>query len=84
MDAYVSVDIFQSHGFDFLVCPWRHKDNAVKFLEYANKHGGDKLKGFLATTWHSSAVIAKQLMDIEKSENETVQNLSATLNELFL
>ena len=84
MDAYVSVDIFQSHGFDFLVCPWRYKDNAVKFLEYAKRHGGDKLKGFLATTWHGSAVIAKQLLNIEKSDNETVQNLSATLCELFM
>lgn len=82
-DAYVSADIFQSHGFDFLACPWRYKENAVKFLEYAGRHGGDKLKGFLATTWHSSAVIAKQLLDIEKSENDTIQNLSATLDELF-
>jgi len=83
MDAYVSVDIFQSHGFDFVVCPWRYKDNAVKFLEYADKHGGDKLKGFMATTWHRSATIAKHLLDIEKSENETVQNLTKTLDELF-
>jgi hypothetical protein len=83
LDAYVSVDIFQSHGFDFLVCPWRHKDNAVKFLEYAKKHGGDKLKGFMATTWHSSAVIAKHMLDIEKSENDTVKNLAMTLEELF-
>jgi len=83
MNAYVSVDIFQSHGFDFLVCPWRYRNNAVKFLEYANQHGGDKLKGFLATTWHSSAAIAKYLLDIEKSENETIQNLTKTLDELF-
>ena len=83
MDAYVSVDIFGNHGFEFLVCPWRYSDNAVKFLEYADKHGGDTLKGFLATTWHSSAVIAKHMMNMEKSENETVQNLALTLNELF-
>jgi len=83
LDAYVSVDIFQSHGFDFLVCPWRYKDNAVKFLGYAKKHGGDRLKGFLATTWHSSAVIAKHMMGIEKSDNDTVINLAMTLEELF-
>ena len=83
MDAYVSADIFQSHGFDFLVCPWRYKNNAVKFLEYAGKHGGDHLKGFLATTWHGSAEIAKHMLDIEKSENDTIQNLAITLDELF-
>jgi len=83
LDAYVSVDIFQSHGFDFLVCPWRYKNNAVKFLEYADKHGGENLKGFLATTWHGSAEIAKHMMDIEKSDKETVQNLAMTLDELF-
>jgi len=83
MDAYVSVDIFQSHGFDFLVCPWRYKQNAVKFLEYAQKHGGNHLKGFLATTWHSSAVMAKHLLGVEKSDNETAQNLAMTLLELF-
>ena len=83
LEAYVSVDIFQSHGFEFLVCPWRYKDNAVKFLEYADKHGGDKLKGFLATTWGSSAGIAKHIMNIEKSDNDTIKNLSITLDELF-
>ena len=83
LDAYVSVDIFQSHGFDFLVCPWRYKNNAVKFLEYADKHVGDNLKGFLATTWGSSAGIAKHMMGIEKSDNDTIQNLAITLNELF-
>ena len=83
MDAYVSVDILDSHGFEFLACPWRYKANAEKFLEYADKHGGGNLKGFLATTWHSSAVIAKHVMGAEKSDNETVQNLAATLNELF-
>ena len=83
LDAYPSVDIFQSHGFEFLVCPWRHKANAIKFLEYANKHGNEQLKGFLATTWHSSAVIAKHILNVEKSENETIQNLSLTLEELF-
>jgi len=83
LDAYVSVDIFQSHGFDFLVCPWRYKANAVKFLEYANKHGGDKLKGFLATTWHKSSAIIKHIFNIEQSDNETIQKLSETLEELF-
>ncbi|MCL1794743.1 MAG: family 20 glycosylhydrolase [Oscillospiraceae bacterium] len=84
MDAYVSVDIFGSHGFDFLVCPWRYKENAAKFLTYANAHGKENLKGFLATTWHGSAAIAKHILNIEKSGDETVQNLASTLNELFV
>jgi len=82
-DAYVSVDIFSSHGFDFLVCPWRYKENAVKFLQYAEKHGNDNLKGFLATTWHRSTEIAKHILGIEASENDTIQKLAITLEELF-
>ena len=83
LDAYVSVDIFQSHGFDFLVCPWRYKNNAVKFLEYAEKHGGDNLKGFMATTWHGSGAIAKHILGVEPSSNETIQHLAETLGALF-
>ena len=80
---YKSVQIFQEHGFDLLACPWRYKANALKFLEYADRHGNDHLKGFMATTWHSSAVIAKHMLGIEKSDNDTVINLGITLEELF-
>ena len=83
MEAYKSVEIFQEHGFDYIVCPWRYKANAIKFLEYADKCGGDRLKGFLATTWHNSAVIAKHMLGIEKSDNDTIVNLAATLDALF-
>ena len=82
-EKYISAEIFQSHGFDYAACPWRYKDNAIKFLDYANKHGGDHLKGFIATTWHNSAVIANHILNIEKSDNDTIINLAQTLDVLF-
>ena len=81
--AYISTDIFSKHGFDFLACPWRYKANAIKFLEYANAHSNDHLKGFLATTWHNSAVIANHILGIESSDNDTIINLAITLDMLF-
>ena len=83
MEVFKSVDIFRDKGFDFLACPWRYKANMIKFLDYANKHGGDRLKGFLATTWHGSAVIAKHILGVEKSENDTIINLAITLDDMF-
>jgi hypothetical protein len=82
-EEWKSVEIFQSKGFDFLACPWRYKANAVKFLEFADKNGGDHLKGFLATTWLASAPIVNHIMGIEESENDTIVNLAVTLGELF-
>jgi hypothetical protein len=80
---YKSIRIFQEHGFDMLACPWRYKENAIKFLEYADRHGNGHLKGFMATTWHSSAVIARHMLGVEASDNDTIVNLAATLDELF-
>jgi hypothetical protein len=82
-EAYKSVEIFQEHGFDYVVCPWRYKANALKFLDYANEHGDEHLKGFMATTWHRSSVIANHMLGIEKSDNDTIINLAITLEELF-
>ncbi|MCL2058084.1 MAG: family 20 glycosylhydrolase [Oscillospiraceae bacterium] len=82
-EKYGSVEIFQERGFDYVVCPWRYKANMEKFLRYANEHGGDHLKGFMATTWHNSAVITKHILGIEKSDNDTIINLATTLEALF-
>ena len=82
-EKYISAEVFSKHGFDFVACPWRYKANAVKFLEYSDKHGDDHLKGFMATTWQSSAVIAKHMLGVEKSDNDTIVNLAATLDALF-
>ena len=80
---YKSIRIFQEHGFDVIACPWRYKANALKFLEYADMNGDEHFKGFMATTWHSSAAIAKHMLGIEESENDTVINLAITMEELF-
>jgi hypothetical protein len=80
---YGSVDIFEENGFDYVVCPWRYKANAVKFLDYAREHGKEHLKGFMATTWHNSAVIANHILGYEKSDNDTIINLAITMEDLF-
>ena len=82
-EEYKSVGVFQDNGFDFLVCPWLNKKNAVQFLEYAQKHGNERLKGFMLTTWNGSAELARHLMGNKMSTNTTVIESAETIEELF-
>ena len=83
LGAYKSIEIFQEKGFDYAACPWRIKDNAARFLKYAEAHGGSHLKGFIATTWLSPVEIASHMLGIQKSGSEIVQTLAPALDEIF-
>jgi len=84
--AYPSVDIFAKAGLRMLVCPWRYRANAEKFIEYAKVHDAGHIEGLLATTWTNAGDVMRYMLRGEcrnEKRRDTVAALSATLNWFF-
>ncbi len=48
---YLSVNILQKKGFRVIPSTWRNYEATELFINYAKKHGTDKMIGHLFTTW---------------------------------
>lgn len=83
-DAYKSVDIFADHGLRMMISPWKQKDNARAFLDYAAAHDRGHIEGYLQTTWCSSGELARHYLHNAPLEWHNMPPLVETLNELFL
>ena len=81
-DNYKSVDVFGREGFKMLLSPWRDKDGAVAFLDYAQKHDTGHIEGVLMTTWCASGDLAKRLLYGEKGRWLHTEQIASTLDEL--
>ena len=87
MPAYPSVEVFAEAGFDAVLCPWRYKDNAVKFIEYAKAHDGGNIRGVMETTWCDPAALIKVLMGIPDDKTYSAENhkfVAETYRTLFM
>ena len=87
MAAYPSVEVFGKAGFDIILCPWRYKDNAVKFIEYAKKHDMGNIKGVMETTWVEPVRLINQLLEIpDEAEypNNNHKFIAETYRTLFM
>ena len=85
-DEYPSVGVFADAGLDMLICPWRYKENSLKFIEYAKKHDKGNIRGILATTWCDSGDLARNLLNISGNSAGTDENcgfVSETYRTLF-
>jgi len=83
-DAYRSVDIFADKGFRMMVSPWKNRNSAEKFLEYAMAHDRGHIEGYLQTTWCSSGELARHYLYGAPLECHNTPALVETLNDLFL
>ena len=87
MEAYKSVGIFAEAGYDAILCPWRYKDNAVKFIEYAKANDGGNIKGVMETTWCDTAALIKVLLGMPDDKEYTSENhkfVAETYRTLFM
>jgi hypothetical protein len=83
---FPSVDAFANAGFKMMVCPWRYRANAEKFIEYAKEHDKGHIEGLLATTWINPGDIMRNILHGKLKEGPraaTVEALSDTLNWIF-
>ena len=87
MEAYRSVEAFGEAGYETLLCPWRYKENAVKFIEYAKKNDKGNIRGVMETTWCDTAALIKVLMGIPDDAEYSSENhklVAETYRELFM
>ncbi|MBQ5356355.1 MAG: family 20 glycosylhydrolase, partial [Clostridia bacterium] len=86
MAAYPSVEVFAGAGFETVLCPWRYKDNAVKFVEYAKAHDGGNIRGVMETTWCDPAALVKLLLEIPAGEDvpDNCKYVAETYRTLFM
>ena len=82
-EEYKSIDIFAHAGFKILVSPWRNKDAAEAFLNYAKKHDQGHILGVLATTWCGSGDLAKRLLYGTKGRWLHTDEIAQTIEELY-
>ena len=84
--TYPSVNIFADAGYRMLVCPWRYRANAEKFIRYAQANDKGHIEGTLATTWIPSGDIMRFMLrgfPTEGKKQDTLQALSETLHWMF-
>ncbi len=87
MEAYKSVEVFAEAGFEMLLCPWRYRDNAVKFIEYAKAHDGGNIRGVMETTWCDPAALIRVLLGIPDDKEYGSDNhkyVAETYRTLFM
>lgn len=81
--GYPSVDIYGKDGFKMFISPWRDKDGALAFLEYAKAHDSGHVLGVLTTTWCGSGDLAKHVLYGEKGRWLHTEQIATTLKELY-
>ena len=87
MKAYPSVEVFAEAGFDIVLCPWRYKENAIKFIEYAKAHDKGNIKGVMETTWVDPMSVIKELLEIPDDTQYANNNhkfIAETYRTLFM
>jgi hypothetical protein len=82
-EAYPSVDIFGKAGFQMMISPWRNREAAESFLNYAKEHDTGHIKGLLVTTWCGSGDLAKRLLYGEKGRWIHTEQIAETMEGLF-
>lgn len=82
-EAYPSVDIFGKAGFQMMISPWRNREAAERFLNYAKEHDTGHIKGLLVTTWCGSGDLAKRLLYGEKGRWLHTEQIASTMEGLF-
>lgn len=82
-EKYPSIDLLCNEGFRVLVAPWRDKNSAVAFLNYAAKVDNGKIEGVLQTTWCSSGELARKLLYGENGKWLHTNQIADTINFLY-
>ena len=81
--SYNSVDVLHEKGFKMMVSPWRERENAEAFINYAKSHDKGHIKGLLMTTWCGSGDLAKHILYGEKGRWLHTEQIATTIQELF-
>ena len=82
-ESYKSIDILYEKCFEIMVSPWREKENAEAFLNYAKAHDCGHIKGLLTTTWCGSGDLAKRILYGEEGKWEHTNQIADTLDKLY-
>ncbi len=78
-DKYPSVDIFGKKGFNMFISPWRNKDNAIHYINYAKEHDTGHIRGLLLTTWCGSGDLARHILYGEPGRWEHTEEIAQTI-----
>lgn len=81
--GYPSVEFYKDKGFKMFICPWRVKENAEKFVNYAINHDAGHIEGLLYTTWCGSGDLAKHILYGEAGKWQHTEEIAKTLRFLF-
>ena len=81
--GYPSVEFYKSKGFKMLISPWRVKENAENFINYAIEHDKGHIEGLLYTTWCGSGDLARHLLYNEKGKWLHTEEIAKTLKFIF-
>ena len=79
-----SVDLFAKAGFRIMICPWKVKENAERFLSYAIAHDEGHIDGVLFTTWCGAGDLARRLLYGTPGKWVHTDQIAATIDELSL
>ncbi len=79
-----SVDLFAKAGFRIMICPWKVKENAERFLNYAIAHDEGHIDGVLFTTWCGAGDLARRLLYGTPGKWVHTDQIAATIDELSL
>jgi hypothetical protein len=87
-ENFPSVEVFAEAGFRMMVCPWRYREHAEKFVGYAKEHDKGHIEGLLATTWMDAGKLMRYMLygdagGAEGWEKETLNCLPKTLEWIF-
>ena len=81
-EKFLSVDLLADAGFRIMICPWRNKDNAERFLKYAIEHDQGHIDGVLMTTWCGAGDLARRLLYGTPGKWAHTDQIAKTIDEL--
>lgn len=82
--GYPSIKIFADAGFRMMISPWKDKNAAEAFINYAAEHDCGNIDGVLATTWCSSGELARRFLYGSPCEWVNTPAIVETLRAVYL
>lgn len=80
---YRSLEAFREKGFKMLISPWRVKENAERFINYAKEHDKGQIEGVLMTTWCGVGDLARHILYGETGKWKHTEQIAQTLKYVF-
>ena len=80
---FPSLEVYKKAGFKMLISPWRVKEHADNFINYAIAHDEGQVEGILLTTWCGSGDLARCILYGEPGKWKFTDQIAATVKHIF-